>query len=96
MDKHNFPKVRSVKAMSNYTLIVTFDNQVKKQYDCTRLLKNPLYQLLREIAFFKNVNIDAGGYGISWNDDLDLSEYELWSNGTEIKHEKAEAEIIHN
>jgi len=26
----------------------------------------------------------AGGYGISWNDDIDLSEYELWTNGVEL------------
>lgn len=96
MNKHHFPKVRSIIAKSNYTLIVTFDNQIKKQYDCRQLLKNPFYQLLREIAFFKSVKVDAGGYGISWNDDLDLSEYELWIHGTEIESEKAEAEIIHN
>ena len=23
--------------------------------------------------------VDAGGYGISWNDDIDISEYELWN-----------------
>jgi len=30
------------------------------------------------------VKVDAGGYGISWNDDIDLSEYELWTNGKPI------------
>lgn len=96
MNKVHFPRVKSVEAASNFTLIITFDNQVKKRYDCSQLLKNPLYQLLREIAFFKSVKVDAGGYGISWNDDLDLSEYELWTHGTEIKSEKAETEVIHN
>ena len=96
MNKPHIPKVRSVIAKSNYTLVVTFDNQIKKQYDCRKLLKTPLYRLLQEFAFFRSVKVDAGGYGISWNDDLDLSEYELWTHGTEIKPEKAEAEIIHN
>jgi hypothetical protein len=27
------------------------------------------------------VRVDPGGYGISWNDHIDLSEYELWTNG---------------
>jgi len=27
--------------------------------------------------------VDTGGYGISWNDEMDLSEYELWNNSTE-------------
>ena len=30
------------------------------------------------------VKVDSGGYGISWNDDADLSEYELWTNGVEV------------
>ncbi|WP_044018806.1 DUF2442 domain-containing protein [Thermoanaerobacter italicus] len=37
------------------------------------------------INFFKAVKVDAGGYGVSWNSELDLSEYELWKNGKEIK-----------
>lgn len=31
-------------------------------------------------AFFKNVKVEQGGYAISWNEDIDISEYELWSN----------------
>ena len=30
-----------------------------------------------------NVKVDAGGYGISWNDNIDLSSNELWENGKE-------------
>lgn len=30
------------------------------------------------------VQVDPGGYGISWNDNVDLSENELWINGKEI------------
>ena len=40
--------------------------------------------MLKNDAFFKTVKTDAGGYGISWNDDVDLSEYELWTNSTEV------------
>ena len=29
--------------------------------------------------------VDVGGYGIVWNDDVDLSCDELWENGKEIK-----------
>jgi len=32
----------------------------------------------------KSVRVDSGGYGISWNDDVDLSEYEIWTNGVEV------------
>lgn len=33
---------------------------------------------------FRGVQVDAGGYGISWNDDLDLDAETIWEDGTEI------------
>jgi len=32
-------------------------------------------------GLFEQVKVDAGGYGISWNDDIDLSCEELYQNG---------------
>ncbi len=32
-------------------------------------------------SLFKNVCVDSGGIGISWNENIDISEYELWENG---------------
>jgi hypothetical protein len=43
-----------------------------------------MFQLLKNDAFFKSVKVDAGGYGISWSDEIDLSEHELWTNGIEL------------
>ena len=43
-----------------------------------------MFEVLKNDAFFKSVQADSGGYGISWNDDADLSEYELWTNGVEV------------
>jgi len=41
-------------------------------------------QNLKEISgLFWNVKTDLGGYGISWNDEIDLSCDELWENGIE-------------
>jgi len=41
---------------------------------------------LKNKAFFKVVKVDSGGYGLSWNSEMDLSEYELWKNGKEVNH----------
>ena len=84
MKKQRYPKIISVEPSTNYMLFVTFDNQIVKKYDCRPILKNPEFHLLKNIAFFKDVRIDAGGRGISWNDNLDLSEYELWKKGVDI------------
>jgi hypothetical protein len=75
------PKVKSVSPLGKEKLLVTFDVGVRKIYDCRFLFSKPPFQLLATPAFFNAVRVDPGGYGISWNDDMDISEYELWING---------------
>jgi hypothetical protein len=75
------PRVANVRAVGETELLVRFQNGVEKVYDCCQVVARPQFQLLRSPAFFRAVKVDPGGYGISWSDDLDLSEYELWTNG---------------
>jgi hypothetical protein len=71
--------------MDNKKLLVKFANGIEKIYDCKPLIeKFEPFKALENEAFFKQVKADAGGYGISWNDDTDLSEYELWVNAIEV------------
>ena len=78
------PKILSVQALENKRLLVKFVNGVEKIYDCTQLLNLEMFQVLKNEALFKFVKVDSGGFGISWNDDADLSEYELWTNSVEV------------
>ncbi|MFZ5354857.1 MAG: hypothetical protein ACOZCL_19320 [Bacillota bacterium] len=39
------------------------------------------FEPLKDEALFKTVKVDQGGYEISWNDKVYLSEYELWTYG---------------
>jgi hypothetical protein len=80
---HTFPKIIKVAPLPDKKLMVLFDNGTTRMYECNRLLQRPEFSLLKEDALFKSVKVDIGGYGISWNDDMDISEYELWTNGTE-------------
>lgn len=81
------PKIRSVTPLEGKLLLVTFAGGVQKMYDCRSLLDLDRFRLLKQEAFFKAVSVDPGGYGVSWNDDMDLSEYELWTNGVEVDPE---------
>ena len=54
----------------------------KKLYDITPLLKNEMFSPLQNPDFFKNVQVEAGGYAVFWNEEIDISEYELWLHGT--------------
>ncbi len=75
------PRITSVEPTAPLALLVQFDSGERKVYDCRQLLARPQFQLLGDPAFFRAVKVDPGGYGVSWSDDLDLSEYELWVNG---------------
>lgn len=76
------PKIISVQAIDNHTLAVMFENRQTMKYDITPLLEKEMFAPLRIPAFFKNVQIAKGGYAIYWNDEIDISEYELWTHGT--------------
>lgn len=79
------PRVKAVTVLDDKRLLVTFANDVQKVYDCHPILTHERFQMLQQDAFFKAVAVDPGGYGISWNDEMDLSEYELWTNGIEVE-----------
>ncbi len=80
----SIPKIQVVQPIGGARLLVSFQNGEQRTYDCGPLLSRPEFHLLADPAFFRAVSVDAGGYGISWNDDIDLSEYELWMNGVPI------------
>lgn len=80
-----FHKIVEVKPKDNFILIVKFENGVERQYDIKILMnKFEVFKELNNEILFKNVKIDVGGYGISWNENIDLSSEEIWNNGIEI------------
>jgi hypothetical protein len=88
------PKIESVHAVGELRLLVRFRNGEARCYDCRPLLSRPQFRLLRDPGFFRAVKVDGGGYGISWNDDIDLSEYELWTNGEPVADSAPRPETI--
>lgn len=80
-----FHKVKSIVALSDYMLLVTFEDNVIKYYDVKPLFEKWIeFKNLENIkGLFEQVKVDIGGYGISWNDKIDLSCDELWVNGKE-------------
>lgn len=79
-----FYKVREVSPRPNYELLVSFMNGETKLYAVAPLFHKwkPFEMLQSTKGLFEQVKVDAGGYGISWNDDIDLSCDELYHNGT--------------
>lgn len=81
-----FHKVKNVFPRPEFQLTVQFCEGVTKVYDVRPLFqKIPAFQYFQKNPEeFESVQTDVGGYGIVWNDDLDLSCDELWENGTQV------------
>lgn len=82
-----FHKVKNVAPVTDYRLKVQFSEGTTKVYNMKPLIeKMPAFKPLENNPEeFANVTVDAGGYGVAWNDELDLSCDELWKNGTTVK-----------
>lgn len=83
-------KVQSVTPEENFILSVVFADGVRKKYDLKPLFEKwPVFRDLRDIAgLYRQVKVDIGGLGISWNDTIDLAAEELRVNGIEITDPK--------
>ena len=82
-----YPRIRSVKTRPGKTLLVTFENGDKKVYDCTPLLRTDAFRPLQDEAIFRCAHADSHGYGVIWNDDIDLAESEIWINGRDAEQD---------
>ena len=82
-----FHKVKNVNALPDFKLSVQFCEGVTKIYDMNQLFeKLPVFNYFKDkVEEFYAVSVDMGGYGIVWNDDLDLSCDELWENGIQVE-----------
>ena len=76
-----YPKIRNVRPKPGKTLLVEFENGERKVYDCTPLLQSEAFRPLQDEAIFRCAHADSHGYGVIWNDDIDLAESEVWLNG---------------
>ncbi|MBQ8292174.1 MAG: DUF2442 domain-containing protein [Bacilli bacterium] len=82
-----FHKVKFVAYNPDYKLTVQFSEGVTKIYDLKQVInKIEAFKIFEERPYLmEDVKVDTGGYGIIWNDELDLSCDELWKNGKIVK-----------
>lgn len=85
-DEHVLHKVKSVKPLKDYKLQVQFEEESVKIYDVSLLFDkwSEFKIFIDEPDLFETVKVDNGGYGVIWNDELDLAANELYENGITI------------
>lgn len=78
------PRINWIQPCEDFVLKVAFNNGVVKLYDMKPKIEEASFSALKDRRVFSMVQVDSGGYGVSWNDKIDLSENELWMNGKEL------------
>lgn len=83
MGENMIHKIKEVRPLDNFVILVMFKNSVEKEYDTKQLFDRfPQFEAFEnERGLFEKVAVDVGGYGIVWNDELDLAAEEIWYNG---------------
>ena len=78
--------IKSIKPLENMILEVVFSSGEIKKYDMKKLIKKyEVFKGLENEELFDKVKVDIGGYGIVWNEDIDLSSEEIWVNGITVE-----------
>lgn len=83
-----FHRIKKIIPLENLILLAEFQDGSVKKYDVKPLLKKiPAFEMLNYVpGLFKQVKVDVGGYGIIWNDELDLECNELYFEGVTVKN----------
>ncbi|BCX87965.1 hypothetical protein MIN45_P0332 [Methylomarinovum tepidoasis] len=81
---NRIPRITAVEPCEDFRLKVIFTDGSVRLYDVRPLLELPAFRRLQDPDFFRQVRIEPGGYAVSWNDEADISEYELWRHGVPL------------
>lgn len=80
-------RIQAVTARENCMLEAVFFGGEIKRFDMKRLFSSfPQFRRVQqEQGLFEKVTVDAGGYGVSWDDALDLDAETVWEGGVLIE-----------
>ena len=80
-----FHKIKNVTPLKDFKLSIQFAEGITKIYYMKKLIENnKIFADLKDINLFNSAEVDIGGYGVIWNDDIDISCDELFENSKKI------------
>ena len=87
--------ITDVQPKDDLRIIATFADGEIVSFDVKSLFeKHPAFRLLENKELFRNVRIDGLGYGVSWNDEIDLSSDGIYLRGEHIGKTDPEPRIL--
>ena len=81
-------RIKSAEAVRYPVLLVTFDDGLSGEYDLTELIDTgPIFEPLRDEAYFRNVAVAEHGHSFGWNLDQPGQEIDFCPDATRIRIE---------
>lgn len=82
-----FHKVKSVTPLPDFVLLAHFTDGSDKLYDMKQLFDSyPVYRAFETTpGLFRMACADVGGFGIVWNEDIDIDAEEVYQNGRDCR-----------
>ncbi len=79
-------KIEDVVPLAENTLLVFFHDDTVRKIDLTAFIeKHPRFSVLaKRPDYFAHVQIQTGGYGIQWDENLSIPDFALYSMGRRI------------
>lgn len=89
-------RVKKIRYLVDYKLKITFSNLKTKVIDFEKWVfeDNFYFKPLRDLDFFKQVQLDEYGYSISWPNGADFSPDVLYEAGREIRRKRRSSKTI--
>jgi len=83
-------RILEVEAKEDFILEAVFYNGDVISYDVKKLFTIfPQFKIfIDQNELFHDVSVDMGGYGISWDDNLDLDAETIWEDGIRLEFQK--------
>ena len=75
-------KIKEVEVLSDYKLLLTFDNKEKRIKDMKPYLDKGIFQKLKDKNFFNQVKISFGT--ISWGEQIDMCADSLYETSERL------------
>jgi hypothetical protein len=71
--------VKQVEPQSDYTLILTFEDGKRKQFDMKPFLETGIFRLLKDQKVFRSARVSFNT--VAWDNDIDFDPEALYEGG---------------
>ena len=78
------PKVQSVEPINDSYARRRVRQCAEKKIRCASSVPKSNVRAFEKPGALQSARVERGGYAVVWNGNIDISEYELWSNGEAI------------